>query len=397
MPQITPPKYVKQILKGIQSRGYMAYLVGGCVRDIIMNITPNDWDICTSALPEDILDIFPGSVPTGLKHGTVTVYVGNHSAEVTTFRTEGDYRDHRRPDSVTFVSDLMSDLGRRDFTMNAIAFSVDGMVTDPYDGISDIQNRVIRCVGEPNIRFSEDALRMFRALRFSARLGFTIEYETMCAIENNAQLACALAPERIRDEIEKILMSPRPETVSAAISFKLLSGYIGGSGWKTPDFASIASMGKKALPRWAAFSIMLKKYGYIPSVEDFLTALRLDGRSIRCCTAADEMLRDELPHSSFGWKKLLNRYGVDSVSCAVAVASVMLDGDYEKELKAVLKSGECFSVKHLAVTGDDLLSLGLKGPELGEMLSFLLDYVMEYPENNKREILMAMASYSEEQ
>lgn len=396
MAQFNPPKYVRQILFTLQARGYNAYLVGGCVRDVIMDITPQDWDICTSALPEEVLELFPNSRPTGLKHGTVTVTVGSHCAEVTTFRTEGDYRDHRRPDSVTFVSDLITDLGRRDFTMNAIALSADGMISDPYDGVKDIQSRIIRCVGGPKQRFTEDALRMFRALRFSARLGFTIEYDTCEAIEVCAHLAAELAPERVRDEIEKILLTPRPETMSAAISFGLMKRYISGSGWKTPNFADLSTLPRKPLTRWVAFGIMLRKYGYIPSAQDFLAALRLDGRTQRCCADADMMLSEGLPEDTLGWKKLLNRYGVDSVSCAVQAAAVIMGIDREKELKAVLKSGECFSLKHLAVTGDDLLSLGLKGPELGEMLKFLLDYVMEYPDNNRREILLELAKYSEE-
>lgn len=396
MPQINPPKYVRQILFGLQARGHLAYLVGGCVRDVIMDITPNDWDICTSALPEDVLEIFPDSKPTGIKHGTVTVAVGNKTAEVTTFRTEGDYRDHRRPDSVTFVSDLITDLSRRDFTMNAIALSADGMLADPFDGVSDIKNRIIRCVGEPKLRFSEDALRMFRALRFSARLGFTVEYDTCCAIEECAHLASELAPERVRDEVEKILLTTRPETMSAAISFGLMKKYITGAGWKTPNFADIAAMPRKPLSRWVAFSIMLKKYGYIPSAHGFLKQLRLDGHTLRCCEDAEYLLSQEPPTDSLGWKKLLNRFGVDTVTCAVQAYAVIMGVDLEKELKAVLKSGECFSLKHLAVTGDDLLSLGLKGPELGEMLKFLLEYVMEYPDNNKREILLELAKYSEE-
>lgn len=395
MPQFSPPKYVRQILIGLQARGHMAYLVGGCVRDMIMGIQPHDWDICTSAMPETVLDIFPDSKPTGLKHGTVTVTVGNRSAEVTTFRTEGDYKDHRHPSSVAFVSDLISDLGRRDFTMNAIAISPDGLVSDPYDGASDIKNRVIRCVGEPKLRFTEDALRMFRALRFSARLGFTIEYETCCAIEECAPLASALAPERVREELEKILLTTRPETLSAAISFGLLKSYLPGAGWRTPDFSVINTVPKKALTRWAVFSIMLEKYGYIPNVGDFLEALRLDGRTIRCCCAAAEILKSPAPDTRLGWKKLLNRYGVDSVSCAVSAYAAIFGEDHDRELRCILKSGECFSLKHLAVNGEDLLNLGLKGPELGEMLKFLLDYVMEYPEKNKRELLLQLA-YSEE-
>ena len=395
MPQVTPPKYIRQILLGLQARGYAAYLVGGCVRDVIMDIAPQDWDICTSALPEEVMSLFPGSHPTGLKHGTVTVIIGNKSAEVTTFRTEGDYRDHRRPDSVTFVSDLITDLSRRDFTMNAIALSPDGMISDPYGGIEDIKNRCIRCVGAPKLRFSEDALRMFRALRFSARLGFTIEFETMNAIEECASFAEELAPERVHDELEKILLTSRPETLGAVISFGLLKKYIPGAGWKTPNFADIAKLPRKPLNRWAAFSIMLQKYGFIPSVFDFLSALRLDGRTLHCCEDAGEILKGELPADKLGWKRLLNRYGVDAVTCAVSANEAINGINLEKEMRAVLKSGECFSLKHLAVSGDDLLSMGLRGPELGEMLNFLLDYVMEYPENNRREILLALANPEE--
>lgn len=396
MPQINPPKYVRQILFGLQARSHQAYLVGGCVRDMLMDITPQDWDICTSALPEEVMSIFPGSEPTGIKHGTVTVKVGNRSAEVTTFRTDGSYRDHRRPESVTFVSDLISDLSRRDFTMNAIALSADGMLSDPFDGVQAIRERTIRCVGDPMLRFNEDALRMFRALRFSARLGFTIEYRTVAAISECSPLASELAPERVRDELEKILLTTRPETLGVAIKFGLLKRYIPGNGWATPNYADIASMSRKPLTRWVTLSIMLQKYGYIPSAHAFLEELRLDGRTLRCCADAEEMLKCEAPTDKLGWKRLLSRYGVDSVACAVAAYDVINGLNCEKEFKAVLKSGECFSLKHLAISGDDLLSLGLKGPELGEMLKFLLDYVMEYPDNNKREILLELAKYSEE-
>lgn len=396
MPQIKPPKYIRQILFTLQSRGHLAYLVGGCVRDTLMEISPQDWDICTSALPEEVIELFPGSIPTGIKHGTVTVIIGNRRAEVTTFRTEGSYRDHRRPESVRFVSELISDLGRRDFTMNAIALSADGMISDPFDGTQDIRDRVIRCVGEPKLRFSEDALRMFRALRFSARLGFTIEYETCAAIEECSYLATELAPERVRDELEKMLLSPRPETVGAAISFGLLRSYISGSGWVTPKYADISKLSAKPLHRWITFAVMLQKYGYLPCATDFLEALRLDGRTLRCCADAEEMLKAEPPADDLGWKKYLSRYGVDSVSCAVAVFNVLYGKDCEKQLKNILKSGECFSLKHLAVTGDDLLNLGLRGPELGEMLRFLLEYVMEHPENNRRELLLGLAKCTEE-
>ena len=149
---ITPPKYVRQVLVALQSRGHLAYLVGGCVRDIILGVHPQDWDICTSALPGEVLSIFPKAVPTGIKHGTVTVYINSRSVEVTTFRSDGSYADHRHPDAVSFVGDLNADLSRRDFTMNAIALPPDGLIADPFGGTADIQNRIIRCVGVPELR-----------------------------------------------------------------------------------------------------------------------------------------------------------------------------------------------------------------------------------------------------
>ncbi len=396
MLQVNPPKYVRQTLFALQARGHLAYLVGGCVRDAILGITPQDWDICTSALPDEVMDIFPDSGPTGIKHGTVTVKQGSKSCEVTTFRTEGDYRDHRRPDSVTFVSDLISDLGRRDFTMNAIALSADGMLSDPYDGVGDIGRKLIRCVGYPELRFDEDALRMFRALRFSSRLDFEIEENTLGAIKKKAPLCASLAPERVRDELESILLTSKPETIGDAIEYGMLTRYVSGSGWGNPNLHDIADLPKKPMQRWITLSILLQKYGFIPSAEGFLKELRLDGRTIRCCRSAEEMLRGDPPSDKLGWKRYLNRYGVDAVSCAVDAYGVLLGVDCEKELKAVLKSGECFSLKHLAVSGDDLLDVGLRGHELGEMLKFLLDYVMEFPENNRREILLELAKCSEE-
>ena len=210
MANVTPPKYVRQILFSLQSRGFAAYLVGGCVRDILLGVRPQDWDICTSALPEQVLDVFPGSRPTGIKHGTVTVVIGSRSAEVTTFRSEGDYADHRHPSSVAFVGNLTTDLMRRDFTMNAMAVSADGLIIDPYGGAEDIRRGCIRCVGAPEKRFDEDALRMLRAFRFSSRLGFEIEPATLAAIGKKAPLAAGLAAERVSTEVEKILLTARP-------------------------------------------------------------------------------------------------------------------------------------------------------------------------------------------
>lgn len=396
MENIAPPKYVRQVLRGLQARGHVAYLVGGCVRDMALGVRPHDWDICTGALPEQVMEVFPGALPTGLKHGTVTVRINSRSVEVTTFRSEENYADHRHPETVRFVGELTTDLSRRDFTINAMALSPDGLIMDPFGGLTDLEHRCIRCVGSPELRFEEDALRMFRALRFSARLDFTIEEATLAAIGKKAHLASALAAERIRDEVEKTLLTPRPETVGLMQHLGLLDGFFCARADALPELKLLTKLPRKALDRWMALCVILRRRGLISSVEDFLTALRLDSRTIRCCTDGAALLEGRKPRGAPEWKRLLRRWGVDTVSCAARCRDALDGGSSSRELKSVLKSGECFSMKHLAVSGDDLTALGLKGRELGEMLNFLLDYVIEYPENNRRELLLSLAGNTEE-
>jgi tRNA nucleotidyltransferase (CCA-adding enzyme) len=397
MATIAPPKYVRQILFTLQGHGYPAYLVGGCVRDMLLEHRPHDWDICTGALPEQVMALFPGSRPTGLAHGTVTVVIGSRQVEVTTFRTEGSYADHRHPDRVAFVTELTEDLSRRDFTMNAIALAADGLLADPFGGVEDIREKRIRCVGEPALRFEEDALRMLRALRFSAKLGFTIEINTLLAIQEKAPLAATLAAERVREELEKLLLTDAPETVHPLMEMGLLDAYLLDRPLFSPLFRKLRRLPRKALYRWAGLAVLLCRLGCIDSAEDFLRSLRLDSRSIRCCTAAEQLLRQPLPTTPLAWKKALHAWEVPGVSCAAAVSDALYGGQSLKELRAVLRSGECFSLKHLAVSGDDLLALGLRGRALGEMLNFLLDYVMEYPENNRRELLLSLAGGGSEE
>lgn len=396
MENIAPPKYVRQVLRGLQARGHVAYLVGGCVRDMALGVRPHDWDICTGALPEQVMEVFPGALPTGLKHGTVTVRINSRSVEVTTFRSEENYADHRHPETVRFVGELTTDLSRRDFTINAMALSPDGLIMDPFGGLTDLEHRCIRCVGSPELRFEEDALRMFRALRFSARLDFTIEEATLAAIGKKAHLASALAAERIRDEVEKTLLTPRPETVGLMQHLGLLDGFLCARADALPELKLLTKLPRKALDRWMALCVILRRRGLISSVEDFLTALRLDSRTIRCCTDGAALLEGRKPRGAPEWKRILRRWGVDTVSCAARCRDALDGGSSSRELKSVLKSGECFSMKHLAVSGDDLTALGLKGRELGEMLNFLLDYVIEYPENNRRELLLSLAGNTEE-
>ena len=396
MTPITPPKYVRQVLTTLQARGHLAYLVGGCVRDMLLGVHPHDWDVCTSALPEQVLDCFPHTLPLGLKHGTVTVLMGAKRVEVTTFRSESRYADHRHPDAVSFVGDLNTDLSRRDFTMNAIALPPEGLAVDPFGGIQDIRDGVIRSVGDPALRFEEDALRMFRALRFSAKLGFRIEEKTAAAIRSKAPLAASLSHERVRDELEKLLVSKRPECMDELIGAGLLDAYLLHRPPPYATFLRLRDVPRKPLFRWAMFCALLAETGCVRSVEDFLQALRLDSHSVRCCRDSVALLAEPLPESPADWKRQLNRWGVETVICASRCRDARTGERSYKALRAVLTSGECFSIRHLAVSGDDLLELGLRGKALGDMLQFLLDYVIDFPENNRRELLLSLARDSEE-
>ena len=397
MAAITPPKYVRQVLFTLQGRGYPAYLVGGCVRDLLLERRPHDWDICTAALPEQVLALFPDSLPGGQRPGAVTVAIGSRRVEVTSFHTDAEEGEHRNPDRVAFVGELTEDLRRRDFTMNSIALAADGLLADPFGGVQDIREKRIRCVGEPALRFEEDPLRMLRALRFSAKLGFTIEINTLLAIQDKAPLAAALPPERVREELEKMLLTEAPETVQPLMEMSLLDAYLRDRPAAGPQWRRLRRLPRRALYRWAGLGVLLCRLGAIKSVGDFLRALQLDERSIRCCEAAEQLLREPLPDTPFGWKKALHTWEVQGVSCAAAVSDALYGGQSGRELRAVLRSGECFSLKHLAVTGEDLLALGLRGRDLGEMLNFLLEYVMEFPENNRRDLLLSLAGGGSEE
>lgn len=395
--EITPPKYVKTVLRTLSGHGYPSCIVGGCVRDMIMGNVPNDWDVATSAHPETVMELFPGSIPTGIKHGTVTVRVGSKHVEVTTFRIEGGYADHRHPDEVSFVGDMTEDLSRRDFTVNAIAVGADGRVTDPFGGIGDIEAGVIRCVGEADRRFDEDALRMLRAFRFSARFGFIIEADTYSAIVRNAHLCENLSAERVRDEIEKVLLTQSPETVYDMISCGLLDRFLKSHMSRNSALRCIKTMVKKPLPRWAALCVALEADECIEDTEYFLRDLRLDGRTIRCCSDTSKLIKSPPPEDKTGWKKLLKKYGFDTVECA----AMCMDAIYGTDtclpaLKKIAKSGECFSMKNLAVNGNDLAAMGYRGKELGKMLDFLLDYAIEFPEHNEKSKLLSMISNTDD-
>ena len=236
------PPEAEHILSVLRKNGYEACLVGGCVRDMLMDITPHDYDITTSAPPEITLSLFEKTVPTGIKHGTVTVRAPGALIEVTTFRVDGGYRDHRRPDEVRFTDSLREDLARRDFTMNAIACAGDGVMVDPFGGEADIAAKIIRCVGDASVRFSEDALRMFRAVRFSAQLGFELDGGLLDAMRSLAPTARFVTPERVFAETRKALTSRRPERLALAFEVGLYDAFLTGREGKKLDLSVLASL-----------------------------------------------------------------------------------------------------------------------------------------------------------
>ena len=374
MNTIQPPKYVIHILNTLERSGYEARLVGGCVRDTLLHRRPNDWDVATAAAPEAVTELFERTVPTGIRHGTVTVLYGGSACEVTTYRVEGAYSDHRRPDSVRFTSRLEEDLSRRDFTINAMAMDASLAITDPFGGREDLSRRLIRCVGDARERFTEDALRMLRAVRFAAQLDFALDSAALEAIAGCAPLCSALSPERVAAELRAVLASRDPDMVWLMADLGLLNA------WLTPREGERTHLG--ALPRCARlahFCSDLSRCGSITSTDTFLRSLRMDTRSVKTCSAAAEILAS----GSRDYKRLLRDYGEDAVLAAYPKS---------RRLREVLRSGECWSLASLAITGGELAALGYAGRELGEELRRLLEHVIDCPEDNRPEILCKLAS-----
>lgn len=383
MDRLRVPAGVKGILRCLESAGYEAYLVGGCVRDMLLGRVPGDWDICTAALPEETMALFERTVPTGIKHGTVTVFYGGSQAEVTTFRADGTYTDHRRPDEVRFTDSLTEDLGRRDFTVNAMAMGLDGRIIDPFFGRKDLKNQLIRCVGLPDRRFQEDALRMFRALRFCAQLNWGMPVPTYDALRNNAHLARFIAPERIHTELEKTLLSPRPFYARAMAEYGLLDAFL----TRTPELYDLPEPEPKATYRWAWFCAGLMTQGCIDSPEAFLRALRADAATIRFCQQAVPLILAPLPEKDPALRRLMAEHGPEAVRCAAQCR----DGqDVLPRIDAILASGACLDLAHLAVNGTDLQALGYAGTDIGKALHRLLDAVLTDPAQNEKEILLKL-------
>ena len=355
-----------EIIEKLNQAGYEAYFVGGCVRDFLLNRPCHDWDITTSALPAQVLALFPDSKPTGVSHGTVTVFWRENPVEVTTFRADGCYADCRHPQQVQFVTDLAEDLKRRDFTINALAMDASGTVTDLFAGREDLNCRQIRCIGCPEVRFQEDALRMFRAVRFAAQLAFTLEPETCRGIRSCAHLSAHLSVERIRDELEKILLSDHPEMLVTMEDLGLLAPFCPKL---CGDLRKMAELPRERMIRWVALC------QYWDQID--LRKLHLDKKTILSAAAVSKLT---LPKTRLGWKQLLAAHGKEIVSLFACISG------YSELVAEILCSGECVALSELAVGGRDFPEI--TGKSLGDLLEQILQDVLQNPDFNNRDKIL---------
>ena len=392
--RIEMPQDVEWIIDRIRKNGFEAFAVGGCVRDTLLGREPGDWDITTSAKPEEVKKIFGKTVDTGLQHGTVTIIRNRMGYEVTTYRIDGEYHDGRHPESVEFTSNLKEDLKRRDFTINAMAYSHETGIVDAFDGMDDLQNKVIRCVGLAHDRFTEDALRILRAIRFAAQLGFEIEGETYKAISDIAPNLKNVSKERIQVELTKLLLSDYPENM-------MMVKETGICPYVTPEFEQIfeqencaerIAKGKK-LPkeksiRWAGFLRHMEPV----KVRQILKGLKLDNETIDNGRMMVEAAQTPLAPEKAQIRRFLSKMSRYQFEGCLYLKE--LDGDFAVEeirrlWKEIEEAGDCISLKMLAVNGSDLMAAGVeKGKILGETLNWLLGMVLEHPEWNTKEILL---------
>ena len=421
MIHIDIPQDVAFILGKLRTAGHEAYAVGGCVRDSLLGKIPKDWDITTSALPEDVKEIFPKTIDTGIKHGTVTVMVNSTGYEVTTYRVDGEYLDGRHPEEVEFTSSLDEDLKRRDFTINAFVYNETEGVKDLFEGLKDLENGIIRCVGVAEERFGEDALRILRAVRFAAVLSFSIEPETYHAAMKLAGNLSKVSAERIKAELEKTLVSDNPDYIlllkKLGLSKVILRELDAVND--TEDLkASLKSVQNEPVSRWAVLCYYLEKNrkGNEPGgiSEKVMLRLKFDNRTmdrvIRFLRIADEYkdisIEDEKSLNIY-CRRLLNAVREEDIFLYIDFArsvGCLPQPAYDAELlnstvSAILDRNECFSLKQLKVNGRDIISeCGISGKQVGETLDHLLETVMVAPEKNVREVLLEEAkAYGKQQ
>ncbi|SFG14273.1 CCA tRNA nucleotidyltransferase [Oribacterium sp. WCC10] len=443
MNRITLPVNVKYIIECLEKAGYEAYAVGGCVRDSLLGRLPEDWDITTSATPEQVKSVFRRTIDTGIQHGTVTVLMPVHKSkvpgdtlsenenisdelqsmnktgggfvgyEVTTYRIDGEYLDGRHPSEVTFTPSLHEDLARRDFTINAMAVNDKTGVVDDFDGLKDMEAHTIRAVGDPLQRFTEDALRMLRALRFSAQLDFEIDHDTYEAVKALAPNLMHVSKERINVELTKLLMSDHPEYI-ALVSDSGLSAYISDHFDDAFDVSNEQGAPYPDIRQWIPRNIPKEKYvrwgTFLRAVPEeaktILKELKMDNDTINKARIIAALFSEELPESIYEVRKTLSVIGFDTYYAfleADECLSIQFNGEEavrrldriratKKHVDAIRDAGDCINLSDLKVTGSDLMEIGIpRGPEIGLTLHRLLDEVLKVPSRNEKEVLLSLA------
>lgn len=390
----------KYIINRLQEHGFEAFVVGGCVRDLLMGKTPKDWDLTTNAKPNDVIRIFDRTIPTGLEHGTVTVLIDGETFEVTTFRIDGEYKDMRRPESVSFSNNIIDDLSRRDFTVNAMAYNDEHGLIDEFGGVEDISKGVIRCVGEAEKRFEEDALRIMRAIRFSAKLGYRIESTTYEAMKIKSENLKEISIERVNSELEEIF---EKDITKLDILNKLgLCEYFFDKVFSLEELVKALKVNsnnaKRAFLYMSDETIKLKK---------IMKKLRYSNKDVDEATKIHILINtyeDFIESESIRvWlKKMMNFSGVDIVKKSLPIIFM---GEKEAffgkninvqvcfdEISGIIEAGECFSISQLKLNGKDLIENNIaKGRELGMILEYLNDQVIHHPELNEKEKLLKIS------
>ena len=400
--KIKLPSKVRYIIDKIYENNYEAYIVGGCVRDAILGFEPNDYDITTSATPSIIKHIFRDfkCIETGIEHGTVSVVMDADIYEITTYRIEGEYKNHRKPEHVEFTRKLDEDLKRRDFTINAMAYNEKEGLIDLFEGKIDIENKIIKTVGNPYDRFNEDGLRMIRAIRFSSKLDFKIEDETLLAIYENASIIKNISLERITDEFNKIILSDKPENIIYAFKTKLLN-YLSISSEDDKD--KIAKLYEKIIILNKINKDLVKRL----VVLDYL----IEDLKVNCKSFCKELVYSKKiinNHKTIlklikeveiekldkvKTKRILNKIDKNLFVEYLDINRVIYEDEKNFKqiidiLKDIEKNKECYSIKDLNVDGNDIIALGYKNKAIGQILNYLLEEVIIDPNLNKKDILI---------
>lgn len=431
MVKIEMPKGAEFIIRSLENAGFEAYIVGGCVRDGILGREPEDWDVTTNAKPMEVKSVFPVTVDTGIEHGTVTVLVppdeverGIRSFEVTTYRIDGEYTDHRHPNAVSFTGSLTEDLARRDFTINAMAYHMERGIIDPFSGQEDLEKKIVRAVGRAEDRFREDALRMMRGIRFSAQLDFALDEEAFSGICKLKESLSNVSKERIAVELWKLLASTHPEKVEMLFATGL-APYI------TEDFSKIALRGIPELLPFAPKEKILRFGLFLRGVPEdarkILRDLKLDRDTIEGASHLAGLFAEEEADTPYALRKRIARYGKKMVGDFYEARKELLkrtkdseteadaakrdvtkgcatEGDATEDspekdlavveerlswLRKIEEEGDCVCLSDLALSGKDLIALGIvPGKKLGELLQYAFDHVLQNPKENQREKLL---------